>query len=120
VFWKEFIFMELAVGLKPDGEGQKLWAWLTTSGEIEGIEGCQPLAIELCRLADRLEEVRSKIASQGLYVSGSRGRPAKNPLIDIEVKLSGQFAKVWRVLGLADKPVEQRLPVGRPPGAHSE
>ena len=99
-------------GLKPDGEGRRLWAWLHES--CEGIDSCQPLVMELCKMSDRLAEVRQKIAAQGLSVSGARGRTAKNPLLDMEVKLSKQFQVLWRSLGLADAPQEERRPVGRP------
>jgi hypothetical protein len=105
---------DLLDGLKPDGEGRRLWAWLHES--CEGIDSCRPLVMEACRIADRLQEVRQKLDTQGLCVSGARGRTAKNPLCDVEVKLSGQFQKLWRSLGLADKPEEERRPVGRPPG----
>jgi len=105
---------ELLGSLKPDGEGRRLWTWLYA--ECEGIDSCRPLVLELCRISDRLQEVREKIATQGLSVSGARGRTAKNPLIDVEVKLSKQFQVLWRSLGLADKPEEERRPVGRPPG----
>lgn len=99
--------------LKPDGEGARLWAWLAS--EVEGIEQLAPLVTELCRIGDRLQEVRAKLSSQGLMVSGARGRSAKNPLCDLEIKLSCQFSKIWKTLGLADKPAEERRPVGRPP-----
>ena len=101
--------------LRPDGDGRQLWAWLCA--QCEGIEDCRPLATELCRIADRLQEVRAKITSQGLMVSGARGRSAKNPLIDMEVKLSKQYQTLWRSLGLSDKTPDEnadRRPVGRP------
>ena len=99
-------------------EGRALWVWL--DAECENIERCRPLAHELCRIADRLQEVRSKIASQGLVVSGARGRSTRNTLLDTELKLAGAYQKFWRQLGLSDKtpdddPVQERRPVGRPP-----
>ena len=102
-------------GLKLGGEGRQLWAWLVT--QAENIEDCRPLATELCRICDRLAAVRAKITEQGLMVSGARGRSAKNPLIDIEVKLSKQYQTLWRALGLSDKPPDDTppRPVGRPP-----
>ncbi|MGA2155471.1 MAG: hypothetical protein ABSH37_13735 [Bryobacteraceae bacterium] len=99
--------------LKPEGEGRRLWDWL--HAECDGIEALRPLVLELCRTADRLQEVRVKIAAQGLSVSAARGRSAKNPLLDVELKLSKQFAALWRGLGLSDKPEGERRPVGRPP-----
>jgi len=103
---------ELLGSLKPDGEGRRLWAWLHEN--CEGIDSCAPLVMELCRIADRLQEIREKIAAQGLSVSGARGRTAKNPLIDVEIKLSKQYQVLWRSLGLADKPEEERRSVDRP------
>src|SRR4051794_13672761 len=103
---------EAPEGLKPGGDGARLWAWLHSS--VEGAETCGPMVEELCRIADRLAEVRLKIAQQGLTISGVRGRSAKNPLLDIEIKLSGQLAKLWKTLGLSDKPDQDSLPIGRP------
>jgi len=97
----ESSIQDLPAGIRPDGEGAKLWLWLMSA--VEGADSCMPLVVELCRIADRLEEVRAKLALQGLTVSGVRGRSAKNGLLDVELKLSGQFAKIWKTLGLADK-----------------
>ena len=101
--------------LRPEGEGRRLYRWLME--EVEGAESCRPLTEELCRVADRLEEVRGKIAVQGLTVSAARGRSAKNGLLDVEIKLSGQYSKLWKTLGLADKPEVEKQPVGRPAGS---
>jgi hypothetical protein len=103
----------IPAGLTPGGEGQQLWVWLRAECD-ESLEACRPLAIELCRIADRLQEVREKIRSQGLSVSAARGRSTRNPLIDTEIKLSKQYQVLWRGLGLSDKPEEERRPVGRP------
>jgi hypothetical protein len=100
-------------GLRPDGEGARLWTWL--SDHADGVLDSMPLAVELCRVADRLQEVRSKLDAQGLAVSGARGRSARNPLIDSEIKLSKQFQALWRALGLSDKSDVPARPVGRPP-----
>ena len=101
---------------RPGGEGERLWAWLHEP-EFGGTDACRPMCEEICRIADRLQEVRSKLATQGLSVSAPRGRQAKNPLLDIEIKLSGQFSKLWKTLGLADKPPAEPRPIGRPPGS---
>lgn len=101
--------------LRPDGAGRELWAWL--HAECEGIESCLPLVAELCRVADRLQEVRQKLALQGVSVSGIRGRSVRNPLLDTEVKFSKQYQTLWRALGLQDKPDE--MPVTRPTGMRS-
>ena len=109
--------MEIPEDLKKDGAGAALWTWLC--GECTELAACAPLALELCLVCERLHEIRSKIASQGLLVSGVRGRSAKNPLIDLELKASKQFQLLWRSLGLADRNAETpdgpRRPVGRPP-----
>ena len=95
--------------LKPEGEGIRLWQWL--HAECENIAECEPLVIEICRIADRLEQVRSKIAAGGLWITGSK----KSPMLDVEIKLSSQFNKLWKQLGLSDKPQAEKRPVGRPP-----
>ncbi len=85
--------------------GSDLWTWLAKHYDVSG---CEPLAMELCQTADRLTEVRSAMAA------------ASNPadlcrLINAETKLGGQYARLWRVLGLADMPDQPKRPVGRPP-----
>jgi hypothetical protein len=87
--------------------GRELWNWLADSTEGDGTE---PLEVELCKLADRLAEVRLAIKAGTLQ--DEKGR--KNQLLDIEIKLSGQFMRVWRTLGLADDDTPKN-PVGRPP-----
>lgn len=95
-------------GLGPDG--RKLWAWIAAEFSVDGTE---PLVTEICRVADRLAEVRKAIGEQG--VGGADGK--RNPLLDSEMKLSGQFGKLWRTLGLADQSPAAKRPVGRPPGS---
>lgn len=92
--------------------GRRLRQWLDEQCETEGAE---PLVTELCKIADRLAEVRAQIAKDGVAPAGK-----KNPLLDIEIKLSGMFTKTWRTLGLADKEPEVRRPVGRPPNSERE
>lgn len=105
--------------LRPNGAGAKLWAWL--EAQIENLEELRPLAVEICVVADRLEQVRTAIAEQGLTVCAARGRTTKNSLLDVELKLSKALAGLWRSMGLADKSSENpddvvRRPVGRPSG----
>jgi hypothetical protein len=88
-------------------DGRRLWAWLQSA--FDGSDDLWPLATELCQIADRLGEVREQIRKDGVWVNGR-----KNPLIDIECKLSAQFTKLWRTAGLADKPDVEKRPVGRP------
>jgi hypothetical protein len=87
--------------------GRDLWRWIADEFTVED---SLPLVAELCRVADRLAEVRASIAEDGVGDSEKR-----NPLLDSEMKLSGQLGKLWRVLGLADKPEPMKRPVGRPP-----
>jgi hypothetical protein len=89
--------------------GKELWKWLDDMAD--NVDECGPAVLELCRIADRLAEVRSRIATDGLI--DEKGR--RNPLTDLEIKLSGQFGKLWRILGLADKADAAKRPVGRPP-----
>jgi hypothetical protein len=91
--------------------GRELWRWI--EGEYS-LQGAEPLVSELCRVCDRLAQVREAIAAEGVGEGGKR-----NPLLDSEMKLSGQFSKLWRVLGLADKPEAAKRPVGRPTAAEA-
>ncbi|MEK7754510.1 MAG: hypothetical protein AAB654_21475 [Acidobacteriota bacterium] len=73
--------------------GRKLWRELTRAfafepGETAGLA-------ELCRVADRLAQVRETLVAEGLVVEGKR-----HPLADLEPKLSGQFRMLWRTLRL--------------------
>jgi len=92
---------EMPSCVKPGGAGARLWVWLAANTENLGDN--LPLSAELCGIADRLEEVRAKISIQGIVVSGPHGRSAKNPLLDVEIKLSKQFQTLYRSLGLCDK-----------------
>lgn len=89
--------------------GKKLWNELGASFDFTDAE---PLVGELCRIQDRLCEVRAQLAKDGLQVGGKA-----HPLLGIEVKLSGQFRNLWRMAGFADPaPMEKRGP-GRPVGS---
>jgi hypothetical protein len=91
--------------------GRALWRWVTQQGDISGTE---PLVAELCRLQDRLAELRALLAKDGAVLRES-GRIRKHPAADLEPKISGQFRQAWKLLGLADPPPAERRPVGRPP-----
>ena len=88
--------------------GRELWKWLTSNYEMVG---CEPLAVELCSIQDRLAEIREVLARDGVQPGTDASK--KHPLLDSEVKLSGQFMRIWRVLGLADNDEPKRGP-GRP------
>jgi P27 family predicted phage terminase small subunit len=89
--------------------GRQLWRRISSEFEVRGTED---LLQELCRLADRLAEVRSVLKAEGLVV-GVGDKQRRHPLADLEPKLSAQYQKVWRLLGLADSD-QPRRPVGRP------
>lgn len=91
--------------------GKALWRWCVQQGDVSGTE---PLLGELCRLADRLTELRALLAKDGAIIREA-GRIRKHPASDLEPKISGQFQKVWKLIGLADPPPAERRPVGRPP-----
>jgi hypothetical protein len=84
--------------------GRALWRWLQQNYELAGTE---PLLRELCRLEDRLAEVRGVLAAEGIMPGKLKGR--RHPLADSEVKLSGQYMRVWRTLGLADESNRPRI-----------
>ena len=87
--------------------GRKLRTWLEEN--CDNIADAAPAVAELCEMTNRLHEVRDAIAQEGVTIGGK-----KHPLLDVEIKLSGQWVKLWRALGLADKPDGTKRPVGRP------
>lgn len=91
--------------------GRQLWKRVEAAYDTEGVED---LLCELCRVADRLHEVRSTLKRDGLTVTED-GKLKRHPLADLEPKLSGQFRMLWRTAGLADNPDEPARPIGRPP-----
>jgi hypothetical protein len=50
---------------------------------------------ELCKIHDRLTQVRTILSAEGLVVDKK-----PHPLTTLEVKLSGQFRMLWRTLRL--------------------
>lgn len=91
--------------LKPPGKA--LWNSVL---DFADIAGCEPLLAELCKIADRLHQVREQIAEDGLVDEDGK----KHTLADLETRLVGQYLASWKMLGLADSG-EPRRPVGRPP-----
>ncbi len=79
-------------GLKPAG-GQ-LWSWL---GKHYDLSDCEPLATQLCILADRLVEVRDLMADATRTLDKTR-------LMGAEVSVLGQYVRVWKELGLGEEP----------------
>lgn len=89
--------------------GRDLWTWLEETYDCDGLG---PLVCELCRVCDRLAAVRLEL-SKGELVAKTGGR---HPLLDTEIKLSGQFMRLWRTGGFADEPPAPTRDVGRPAG----
>lgn len=79
--------------------GSGLMKWLR---ERYDLTDCEPLAAELCHLADRLTEVRALMAAAERPLDVTR-------LISCEVSLQGQFLRAWKALGLSDD--EEKPPV---------
>jgi hypothetical protein len=93
--------------------GRRLWKRVEAAYDTGGVED---LLCELCRVADRLHEVRATLTREGLTVLEA-GKLKRHPLADLEPKLSGQFRMLWRTAGLADDEKEPARPIGRPPGS---
>jgi hypothetical protein len=91
--------------------GRKDWVWLHAN--VDNVDCVYPLAVELCRSADRLAQIRARIEATGLTPGGKR-----NPLLAEEARVQKQYVLIWRSLGLADRDPETKRPVGRP--AHVE
>jgi hypothetical protein len=70
--------------------------------------GVEPMAVELCRLADRLASLRAGIASA----------PHDMKLINGEMKVTAAFARAWKTVGLADSEAKGKSgwPLGVPRG----
>ena len=91
------------------GAGRRLWRSVTSQYDVAGVEN---LLAELCKLADRLQEIRDALNRDGLMI-GEPGKQRRHPLADLEVKVSAQFQKVYKQMGLSDDQEPKRNP-GRP------
>ncbi len=80
-------------------EGRRIWKQITTDYDTRGNE---PILHELARTADRLAEIRQRMtgADAATFLK----------LTNAEVKVSGTFARCWRLLGLqqAEIPTQGR------------
>lgn len=74
--------------------GQQLRRWLTVHYDLAD---CEPLATELCVLADRLSEIRTLMQAATTTLDKTR-------LMSAEVSVLGQWVRVWKALGLAEEP----------------
>ena len=73
--------------------GRKLWRELVHHYAFESGETAS--LAELCRIQDRLAQVRETLSAEGLVVEKK-----PHPLATLEVKLSGAFRMLWRTLRL--------------------
>ena len=96
--------MDIPDDLKPAGRA----LWKQTLEEWSGFEGIEAILAELCRVHDRLSEIRQRIDADGIMPGGKA-----HQLLPIEAKLSGQFRMLWRGLGLSDDDQPKNRP-GRP------
>lgn len=79
-------------------EGRRLWRELTRDYNCAGNE---PVLRELCRTADRLAEIRERLASATDNVDFLK-------LTNAESKTAGTFARCWRLLGLQQAQIPTR------------
>jgi hypothetical protein len=82
--------------------GKRLWRWVTDHYIVTGAE---PLLGEICHVYDRMAEIRQKL-------EGTPHANDRRPLLNHEVKLSGQYLKLWRALGLSDENKPGQRPLG--------
>lgn len=78
------------------------------------LDGLEPAVTELCRAADRLQQIRDILTRDGLVQANGR----KHVLVDAETKQAALFVSLWRLIGLADSDQPAR-PVGRPPSSEA-
>jgi len=106
--------MKKPSGLKP--AGRRLWSWLEDN--CGTLEPAAPLVAQLCRLADRIDEVQAKLAGEGVTVTIKpvKGTPKvkPHPLATLEIKLLAEYRATWRLLGLAEEVPPQKRARGRP------
>jgi hypothetical protein len=67
--------------------GREDWEWLHTECDVQP---CRPLAVELCRAADRLAEIRVEIKKRGVVMSNGK----KNPLLAEEARVQKQYVLI--------------------------
>jgi hypothetical protein len=76
--------------------GRALWRWIH---ERFDVSGCEPMVEELAVLRDRLDSLRADIAVRGVVLENGR----KNPTVDLELKASAAYTRIWRCLGLDEE-----------------
>jgi hypothetical protein len=76
--------------------GRALWDWIH---KRFAVDGCEPMVEELAVLRDRLDSLRADIAVRGVVLAGGR----KNPSVDLELKASAAYTRIWRCLGLDEE-----------------
>ncbi|BBY43582.1 P27 family phage terminase small subunit [Mycolicibacterium celeriflavum] len=92
-------------GLKVRGRG--LWREITTKYVLESCE--LVLLRELCREADRIEELDRRIVEDGLVVTGGRGQmPKANPLLMELRECQRTISRLVRELALPSEQEPER------------
>lgn len=76
--------------------GDELRAWLMEMCGAEAVDSIRPVIEEMCCLADRLREIRRRLADKSL----SSKELAQ--LVSAETKVSGALVRLWKTAGLAD------------------
>jgi hypothetical protein len=84
-------------------DGRELWDQLTDDYDICGLEH---LVAELCRLADRLAEIRHRM-------DGAKTSSEYAQLCGSEAKCMGSYARLVRLLGIPNAPAPNRRPTCR-------
>jgi P27 family predicted phage terminase small subunit len=81
--------------------GRKLWLSTTKGARI--LEHDLQLLESACRLADRIQQCRTRLASEGLTVKGRYGQLVAHPLVEIERTASAEFRACLKLLGLHEQ-----------------
>jgi hypothetical protein len=80
------------------------------AGQVAGDVERRELLEQACRAADQLAELQAEVRSLGPVVTGSRGQPVRNPLVDQVAVLQGVYSRLLRKLTIA-RAEPPRLPL---------
>jgi hypothetical protein len=100
--------MTIRPSAAPDGlsdASTRLWAGLVSDlavlrGDVVVAQVDLIRLGDLLRVRDRLDAVAASIAAEGVTVEGSTGQRTRNPLLEVEAKLRGEWADGLAGLGL--------------------
>ena len=81
--------------LKPVPRTHRLWK---KYAEMAADSGHYDLLIELCRLDDRLGDIRKEIQENGITCITTKGRALVHPLLAAEATFSAMYSRLLRVL----------------------